>query len=67
MTSPITRPYISLASNGASNVIRMLSDEESKITKNEETRVQKEYLPSIARLAMQYGCGINRDSYLFIK
>ena len=68
MSLPITRPYVSLASCGASNVIRMLSEEESKIAKKEEPRrTPQEGLPLIARLAMDYGCGINRDSYLFIK
>jgi len=67
MTSPISRSYISLASSGAGNIIRMLSEEESKIAKNEEIRTPHDGLPSIARLALNYGCGINRNSYLFIR
>lgn len=65
MTSPINKVYISLASNGASDVIRMMSEEESKIIKKEEPRTYNDGLPAIARLAMNYGN--NRSSYLFIK
>ena len=67
MSSPITRAYVSFVSSGASNAIRMLCEEESKIAKNEEIRNPHDGLPAIARLALNYGCGINRDSYLFIK
>ena len=65
MPSPITRPYLSLNTTGASNIIRMLSEEEARIAKDEEARVMNNGLPTIARLALNYGnC---RNSYLFIK
>ena len=64
---PITRTYMSFTSNGASNVIKMLNEEESRIALNEQLHSSTDSLPAIARLALNYGNGINRNSYLFIK